>query len=547
MSASPDKPWPATVCRRPALLAGVVVALAAALAASCGDDGGGTAASGGGTGSTTSSGEGGMAGSAGATSGGGGAAPGCGDGSCEAGETCQSCPADCGPSLSGSNPRGGDAPVFTNASTYDYSPSVMLDGVYRMWWCCGLGGDHVCHAESSSLDGPWHARASAAPNTYDDTFGPTGDLADFDGTHTCDPSVLRVDGTYYLFYGGIAEKPGTWTRIGVATSADGLSWQRLNGGLPIIDAARDPYANALPNVYGAGQPSATFVDGLFYLIFTDTTGLGGNQANGAGQYVLRSADVTFQSGVEELTPSGFVPYGQIAHTSYSLTEAFASDWQYVDAIDAFLAACSVAAGQSNVRIWKKDLVTPLSIDEIAIPGAWTEEPAIVSRPDKHAVPWSGACGTVALDVIRSVGPGGPATWDLAHAGLDLATGLPCECEPLGRMLEGTLLAVPATPLTLVRGGTRLQFALGPPAYRLAKTVVDPGLDVFNALPYGASVFAGNEVLAAPGLPAAYHLDDDKLWPISCIEEVTDNQSVITSVDAATYGSYAQGYPLFCVE
>ena len=524
------------------LLATMVAAL---VAASCGADGesaspaGGTTASGGG-------GSGGTAGSGGASSGGGGAAPGCGDGICATDETCVSCPADCGSSLSGASPRGSDTPVFTNASTYDYSPSVMLDGVYRMWWCCGLGGDHVCHAESSSLDGPWHAHASATPNSFDDTFGPTGNLADFDGTHTCDPSVLRVDGTYYMFYGGIAEKPATWTRIGVASSTDGLSWQRLNGGQPIVDAARDPYGNALPNTYGAGQPSAIFLDGSFYLVFTDSTGLGGNQGNGAGQYVLRSSDVTFQTGVEELTESGFVPYGQVAHTSYSLTEAFASDWQYVDAIDAFLAVVSVAAGQSNVRIWRKDF-TPLSLDEIAIPGAWTEEPAIASRPDKHAVPWSGSCGTVALDVIRSVGPGGPATWDLAHSGLDLATGLPCECEPLGRMLEGTLLAVPAMPLTLVRGGTRLQFALAPPAYRLAKTAVDPGIDVFNALPYGASVFAGNEVLGAPGYPAAYHLDDDKLWPVSCIEELTDNQSVITSVEATTYQSYAHGYPLFCVQ
>ncbi len=472
--------------------------------------------------------------------------PTCGDGTCDPGESCVDCPADCGPTLGGANPRGGDAPVFVNAATYDYSPSVMLDGVYRMWWCCGLAGDHVCHAEAGSLDGPWHAHGSLAPNTYDDTFGPTGNLADFDGSHTCDPSVVRVDGTYYMFYGGIAEKPGTWTRIGVATSTTGLSWQRLNGGQAIIDAARDPYASGLPNVYGAGQPSVTYVDGSFYLVFTDTTGLGGNQGNGAGQYVLRSTDPTFQAGVEELAAGGFVPYGQAPHTGYSLTEAFGSDWQYVDAIDAFLLVTSVAGGQSNVRIYEKDL-TPLSLDQIAIPGAWTEEPAIVSRPDKHAVPWSGACGTVALDVIRSVGPGGPFTWDLAHSGLDLFTGLPCECAPLGRMLEGTLLAVPATPLTLVRGGTRLQFALGPPGYRLAKTVVDPGIDVFNALPYGASVFAGNEVLGAPGLPAAYHLDDGKLWPISCIEEVTDNQSTITGVDVATYASYPQGHPLYCVQ
>jgi hypothetical protein len=115
------------------------------------------------------------------------------------------------------------------------------------------------------------------------------------------------------------------------------------------------------------------------------------------------------------------------------------------------------------------------------------------------------------------------------------------------MLEGTLLAVPQTPLTLVRGGMRLQFALGPPATRLARTVVNPGSDVFGRIPYGASVYSGNMVLGAPGRPGAYLLDDGKLWPVSCIEEITDNGSAITSVDDATYDRYPGGPSLFCVQ
>jgi hypothetical protein len=234
-----------------------------------------------------------------------------------------------------SNPRGSDNPVFVNGASYDYSPSVMLDGVYRMWWCCGstsggVAGDHICYAEASSLDGPWHAHGNGTANTHDEVFHGTGNLGDFDGTHTCDPSVIRVeDGTYYMYYGGLAENaPSSWTRIGVASSPDGFNWTRLNGGKAIIDAARDPNANNLPNKYGAGQPSVTEVDGLFYLIHTDTTGLGGNQGNGAGQYVLRSADPTFQNSVEELTSTGFVAKGSVPTTKYSLLEAFATDWQY---------------------------------------------------------------------------------------------------------------------------------------------------------------------------------------------------------------------------
>lgn len=463
---------------------------------------------------------------------------------------------DCGaPVLTSANPRGSDTPVYVNAATYDYSPSVMLDGVYRMWWCCGstsggVSGDHVCYAEASALDGPWHSHGSTAANTHDEVFHGTGNVADFDGTHTCDPSVVRVeDGTYYMFYGGISENTPspTWTRIGVASSPDGFNWTRLNGGKAIVDAARNPYAPALPNQYGAGQPSVVWLDGLFYMIHTDTTGVGGNQGNGAGQYVLRSADPTFQTGVDELSKTGFVAKGQTTYTGYSLVEAFATDWQYADAIDAFVDADDSPDPAATVlHFFSKD-VAPLHADQ-KVPGHWTEEPAIVSRPDKHAVPWGGACGTMAMDVMRSVGTGGqPGTWDLAHDGIDVTTGLGCDCVPLGRMLEGTLLGVPSTPLTLVRGGGRLQFALGPPATRLGRTVVNPGLAVFNALPYAASVYSGNMALGATGDPGAYLLDDGRLWPVSCAGELTDDMTSLTMVTPAQYASYPQGLPLYCLQ
>ena len=99
----------------------------------------------------------------------------------------------------------------------------------------------------------------------------------------------------------------------------------------------------------------------------------------------------------------------------------------------------------------------------------------------------------------------------------------------------------------MRGGGRLQFALGPPATRLARTVVDPGIAVFDALPYAASVYAGNEALGAPGLPGAYLLDDGRLWPVSCAAELTDDQTSLTIVTAAQYASHQQGLPLYCLQ
>jgi hypothetical protein len=514
-----------------------VLLCAAAIAAACG-----SAGAPGKTSSTTGS------SSSGSTSSSGG-------GSSSSSSTSSSSGAPCpAPAYATSNTRGSDTPVYVNAATYDYSPTVMLDGGYRMWWCCGstsggVAGDHICYAEASSLDGPWHAHGNSAPNTHDEVFHGTGNVNDFDGTHTCDPSVLRVaDGTYYMFYGGISENTPTptWTRIGVASSVDGFAWTRLNGGKPIVDAARDPYAQNLPNKYGAGQPSVTLVDGLFYMIHTDTTGLGGNQGNGAGQYVLRSADPTFQAGVEELTKTGFVAKGAVPTTTYSLLEAFATDWQYSDLLDQFVDADDSPDGTATViHFFDHNMVR--QPQDVKSPGHWTEEPAIVSRPDKHAIPWGGACGTLSIDIVRSVGGSTPGSWDLAHGGVDVDTGLSCPCANVAKSLEGSLLAVPSTPLTLVIGGQRLQFALAAPAQRLARNVVDPGMAVFNMLPYAASVFSGNKVLGATGRPAAYLLDDGKLWPVSCIGEITDDQTSITSVSTMMFDNYPAGSSLYCLQ
>ena len=65
----------------------------------------------------------------------------------------------------------------------------MLDGKYRMWWCGGVAGDHILYSESQNFDGPWSLPKSV--------FQPTGNGKDFDGLHTCDPSVIRVRGIYY--------------------------------------------------------------------------------------------------------------------------------------------------------------------------------------------------------------------------------------------------------------------------------------------------------------------------------------------------------------
>ncbi len=434
------------------------------------------------------------------------------------------------PAATITNYRGGNTPVYTRGS-YDYVPSVMQDGVYRMWWCGGVAGDYILYAEADSLSGPWHARGSTTANSYNTVFRPTGSASGFDGVHVCDPSVIRVDGTYYMYYGGYGNGTGT-TMIGVASSPDGLSWTRLNGGNPIIVPARD--YRTVPNQYGAGQPSVTHVNGKFYLIYTDSTGYAVD-GNGGGQFVLRSSDPTFQAGVEELTATGFAPRTAANHTRHSLLAAFSVDWQYVDVNDTFAVAVDGStASATRVFLFNSALSGP-PVDQFDIAGTWTEGPAIVSRPDKHAIP-SPTCGTVPVDILRSVGPGGPDTWNLARSGVDLLTGRTCDQVPHSRVYEGYLLHSAGLPLTLVKGGQRLQFALAGPAQQLSRNGTFVPSDLSHRLPYGASMHPGAAVYGAAGRPAAFFLDGGRLWPVSCLEAITSNNSSITGTSVSQWAA-----------
>ncbi|NOK16435.1 beta-xylosidase [Corallococcus carmarthensis] len=438
------------------------------------------------------------------------------------------------------NYRGGSTPVYSRTS-YDYVPSVMKDGVYRMWWCGGIAGDYILYAEADSLSGPWHARGSTAANSYNTVFRPTGNAAQFDGIHVCDPSVIRVDATYYMYYGGYGDGTGT-TMVGVASSPDGLNWTRLNGGNPIIVPARD--FHTVPNQYGAGQPSVTFVNGKFYLIFTDSTGYAVD-GNGGGQFVLRSSDPTFQTGVEELTATGFAPRTAANHTRHSLIGAFSVDWQYVDTNDTFaIAVDGPTTGATRVFLFNSELNQQL--DQFDIAGTWTEGPAIVSRPDKHAVA-SSTCGTVPVDILRSVGTGDVNTWNLARSGVDLLTGRSCDQVPVGRVYEGYLIQSAGLPLTLVRDGTRLQFALAAPAQDLSRNTIGVSSDIFYRVPFGASMHSGAPVYGAAGRPAAFYLDDGRLWPVSCLEAITHNNSSIASMSVSQWDGIAKGPGLHCVK
>ncbi|WP_083940230.1 glycoside hydrolase family protein, partial [Saccharomonospora saliphila] len=302
---------------------------------------------------------------------------------------------------------GADAP-------YNYGPSLLVEnGRVRMWWCSQYGsaepaGDDILHAEAPTPDGPFTGPGGGIPRAV---F--SGDPGGFDAVHTCDPSVLRVDGTYYLYYTGAAGETAHGNAIGLATSDDGVHWTRVGDG-PIVTPAHDTHRD---NTYGAGQPAAVHVDGWFYLMFTDTTARAAGW-NGAGQFVLRSPDPAFADGVEALGPDGFAPVpGTDAPRTASVVDAFSADLVFSDALGAFVVAHQTDQGTTLTFTGRDFTGTPY--EPVVIDSRWQEGPGLLRRPDGHApVSERAVCGRVPFDVVHATVLGRGLTVGLEHV-LDL--------------------------------------------------------------------------------------------------------------------------------
>lgn len=237
-------------------------------------------------------------------------------------------------SLSVGDERHSDDVVAAGSgdAVYNYAPSLLVgdgDDQVRMWWCSQYtsaqpAGDDILYAAAEEIDGPYRGPDEKAPAAV-----LSGNPGEFDAVHTCDPSVIEVDGTYYMYYTGSAGKRTHGNAIGVVTSSDGVHWKRERTDSAIVAPAHDEHRD---NDYGTGQPAAVYLDGWFYLMFTDTTGADAGW-NGAGQFVLRSKDPAFGSKVQALERGGFQPVsGTDSRRRKSVVDAFSVDLMWVDAL-----------------------------------------------------------------------------------------------------------------------------------------------------------------------------------------------------------------------
>ncbi len=424
---------------------------------------------------------------------------------------------------------GGDAP-------YNYAPTVLLDrGRYRMWWCSQLGvanppGDDILMAESRSMNGPF-----TGPDGQRATPIFSGRPGGFDGVHTCDPSVIRVGDTYFMYYTGATGDHAHGNAIGLATSPDGRVWTRANGGRPLVTAARH-VSNG--NTYGAGQPSALYLGGRFYLMFTDTTG-DGTGHNGAGQFVLRSPDPAFTTGVEALGPDGFEPVPDTGARPRSIVDAFSADWMWVDSLAAFAVAHETSDG-TTITFWDMDFRTnPYA--PVLVPGRWREGPGLVRRPDGHAVvATADPCGTASIDLVRATRQGRHGPSDLRHFGLDVRGFDACAQEGRALLaLDGFAMPSPKRTIDLVVDGALVRVERRSVAEKLAVRILDEPVPALAGVAVAARLRPGTEALAAPGRGTGFVLDG-KLWRFAPADAATLNSSPVRRLSDDQWDSYARG-------
>ncbi|HVV13047.1 beta-xylosidase [Amycolatopsis sp.] len=417
---------------------------------------------------------------------------------------------------------------------YNYGPSAMLDGgKARVWWCSQYPGalppgDDILYGESTSLDGPFTGPGGGVPPAV-----LSGDPGHFDGAHTCDPSVIRVNGIYYLYYTGAAGDHTLGNSIGLATSTDGVTWNRAAG--PVVSPSHDVHRD---NLYGAGQPSAVYVDGWFYLMFTDTTGRAAGW-NGAGQFVLRAKDPSFTTDVESLGDKGFSSAtGTGVPRTKSVADAFSADIEWVDALDAFAIAHETRDG-TTISFWNSDF-TASPYQPIVLPGAWQEGPGLVRSPAGHApVAADDPCGRVPVDVLRAtaIGEAGAPT-DLRHFGLDITGATGC-AEPARALavLDGFAMPSPARTMDLVVGGKVVRIDRRSVAQQLATHVLDKRIAAIDQVPVSAHLASGVRAVQAAGIGLGLLLDDGNLWPVRPEDIAALNGSSVQPVTAAQWRAY----------
>ena len=114
--------------------------------------------------------------------------------------------------------------LSSSGSYYDYygvsQPVVIFDqGVYKMWYYADAGSANMTVGLATSSDGLNWTSYSPNPVLFPGPYGTWDSHAVTPGT------IIKDGGIYRMYYNGWADQYGAW-HIGLATSTDGINWEK---------------------------------------------------------------------------------------------------------------------------------------------------------------------------------------------------------------------------------------------------------------------------------------------------------------------------------
>jgi len=145
-------------------------------------------------------------------------------------------------------------------------PSVIYEyGVYKMWYAGNDGNVWKIGYATSPLGNTWTKYGS------NPVFSGTSGKWDASGVY--DPWVIKIGGTYHMWYGGYTGNSGDY--IGHATSTDGITWTK-DGTNPVLTPDPD---SGWEKDY-VQSPTVLWENGQFVMYYSGTYQLTGKQRVG---------------------------------------------------------------------------------------------------------------------------------------------------------------------------------------------------------------------------------------------------------------------------
>lgn len=170
-------------------------------------------------------------------------------------------------------PRGvtPTAPVFQgvsgtgweNANGLGESTVLYEDGIFKMWYSSAVSATSAAIGYATSTDGVTWNRYASNP-----VFSPSGVNGAFDKSLAFRSEIVKSNGIYYMYYNGFEVNDSGAGAIGLATSTDGITWNR-NVGNPILSIGSGWENGSLYNT------SVVIVGGTWYMLY-EARGTGSN-------------------------------------------------------------------------------------------------------------------------------------------------------------------------------------------------------------------------------------------------------------------------------